>query len=80
MSPVQVATEKMRRVDHAWLRMEQPTNLMMINGLLLFDQPLDLGEVRQVLVERLLTIPRFRQRVAPSEKRQGFSWDCVCTL
>ncbi|NHZ73244.1 MAG: wax ester/triacylglycerol synthase family O-acyltransferase [Nitrospirae bacterium] len=74
MSPVQVATEKMRRVDHAWLRMDEPANLMMINGLLFFDQPLDLGEVRQVLLERLLTIPRFRQRVAPSEKGQGYSW------
>ncbi len=74
MSPVQVSPEKMKRVDHAWLRMDEPDNLMMINGVLFFDQPLVLEEVKQVLEERLLVIPRLRQRVAQSGRRQRFSW------
>ncbi|MGB5659166.1 MAG: wax ester/triacylglycerol synthase family O-acyltransferase [Thermoanaerobaculia bacterium] len=73
MSPVQVATEKMSGVDHAWLRMDEPANLMMINGLLFFDDPLDLKTVKRALEERLISIPRFRQRVVPSGK-QRFSW------
>jgi WS/DGAT/MGAT family acyltransferase len=50
-------------VDVAWLQMEDPTNLMMVTGLLLFDQPLDPVRIRGVLEQRLLGFPRFRQRV-----------------
>jgi len=50
-------------VDAAWLRMEDPTNLMMVTGILLFDDPLDLGRVRHVLEDRLLPFHRFHQRV-----------------
>ena len=32
----------MSRVDTAWLRMERPTNLMMITGVMMFDEPLDI--------------------------------------
>ena len=74
MSGVQVVTEKMRGVDHAWLRMDEPANLMVINGLLFFDDPLDLATVRRVLEERFVTIPRFRQRVVPTRKSRRFSW------
>ncbi len=56
-------TEALRSVDFAWLRMDEPANLMIINGALVFDQPLDPGRVRELLRERLLSIPRFRQRV-----------------
>lgn len=75
MSRVQVATEKMRPVDHAWLRMDEPANLMMINGVLFFDRPLVLDEVKRVLGERLLEIPRFQQRVVPTTRGQRFSWE-----
>jgi WS/DGAT/MGAT family acyltransferase len=50
-------------VDAAWLRMEDPTNLMMVTGVLLFDGRLDVDRVRSVVAERLLAFPRFRQRV-----------------
>lgn len=49
-------------VDIAWLRMDDPTNLMMINGVLVFDQPLSRDDLARVLEARLLRIPRFRQR------------------
>ena len=75
MSRVQVATEKMRPVDHAWLRMDEPANLMMINGLLFFDRPLVLDEVKRALGERLLEIPRFQQRVVATTRGQRFSWE-----
>ncbi len=58
------ATQPLTAVDRAWLRMDEPTNLMLINGVLLFDEPLSLDAVKQVVEERLLSIPRFRQRVA----------------
>lgn len=53
----------MTGVDRAWLRMDEPANLMMINGVLLFDEPVDHGRLRDVLERRLLTVNRFRQRV-----------------
>ncbi|HEY7201851.1 MAG TPA: wax ester/triacylglycerol synthase domain-containing protein, partial [Candidatus Dormibacteraeota bacterium] len=51
-------------IDAAWLRMEDPTNLMMVTGVLLFDGRLQPGRLRSVIEERLLAFPRFRQRVA----------------
>ena len=50
-------------IDHAWLRMDDPTNLMIINGVLVLGAPLDRERLRRLLGERLLPIPRFRQRV-----------------
>ena len=32
--------EPMSRVDTAWLRMERPTNPMMITGVLMFAEPM----------------------------------------
>jgi diacylglycerol O-acyltransferase len=50
-------------VDAAWLRMEDPTNLMMVTGILVFPEPLDHRRVRTTLEKRLLRFDRFRQRV-----------------
>lgn len=50
-------------VDNAWLRMEDPTNLMMITGVFLFEEPLEMARLKKVVEERLLTYRRFRQRV-----------------
>ena len=50
-------------VDAAWLRMEDPTNLMMVTGILVFDEPLDVRRLRATLERRLLVFERFRQRV-----------------
>jgi diacylglycerol O-acyltransferase / wax synthase len=57
----------MSSADAAWLHMDRPTNLMVINAVLLFDQPLDIDRVKRVCAERLIgRFPKFRQRVVES--------------
>jgi Thioredoxin/Wax ester synthase-like Acyl-CoA acyltransferase domain len=54
--------------DLARLNMDRPTNLMVINAVLLFDQPVDWERVKQITQRRLVDrYPRFRQRVAESQ-------------
>jgi len=55
--------ERMSSVDTAWLRMDTPTNLMMIVGVLMFSTPLDFARLKRTLEFRLLRYRRFRQRV-----------------
>lgn len=50
-------------VDAAWLRMEDPTNLMMVSGILTFKEPVDFASLRAVIKKRLLQFDRFRMRV-----------------
>ena len=51
-------------VDAAWLKMEDPTNLMMVTGVLTFSRPIDVGYLKALVETRLLQFERFRQRVA----------------
>jgi WS/DGAT/MGAT family acyltransferase len=60
----------MSPVDVAWLRMESPTNLMVVTGLLLFGRPLDYARVRATIETRLLEYRRFRQRVVRRGSRR----------
>jgi WS/DGAT/MGAT family acyltransferase len=55
--------QPMTSVDRAWLRMGDGTNLMQINGVLALDGPLALDRFKDIVRRRLLTVPRFRQRV-----------------
>ena len=57
------ARERMSPVDLAWLRMERPTNLMMIVGVHLYGGPVDLDRLERQLGERLAAHSRFRQCV-----------------
>lgn len=58
------AREKMRNVDKAWLDMDSPTNLMVINGVMLFDDVIDFERFSTLIEVRLLNrYRRFRQRV-----------------
>ncbi|MGB2248908.1 MAG: WS/DGAT/MGAT family O-acyltransferase [Alcanivorax sediminis] len=66
--------EPMSAVDTAWLRMENDNNLMMIQTVLLLEGPLDLGRLRSVLEQRLLSFSRFRQRVV-MEKEHAYWQD-----
>jgi diacylglycerol O-acyltransferase / wax synthase len=54
--------EKISGVDTAWLRMEHPTNLMMIVGVMMFDRKLALRQVKRILQARWLGFRRFRQK------------------
>src|SRR5690349_13261134 len=67
--------EKMSSADAAWLRMDRPTNRMVINSLLLFDQPVDWERVRAIVEERLVApYPRFSQKVAQTGGPRGGIW------
>ena len=46
-------TESLSSVDVAWYQMEDPTNLMMITGLIVFDEPIDYERLRATLETRL---------------------------
>lgn len=59
-------------VDLAWYRMEDPTNLMMITGIFIFDGPVDFERLRATLDLRFVQrFPRFRQRIVPKRSRLG---------
>ncbi len=54
--------EKMSAVDTAWLRMDRPTNLMMIVGVMIFNQRMDFDRLRNTVAARLVgRYRRFRQ-------------------
>jgi len=56
-------SERLSTVDTAWLRMDRPTNLMMICGVMMLDGQPDLQHLRSVIENRMLCFHRFRQRV-----------------
>ena len=60
--PKRLRQQPMSRVDTAWLRMERPTNLMMITGVLMFETPMALPKLKQVIRQRFLAYPRFGQK------------------
>ena len=73
-APVQPRpAQPLSAVDHAWLRMDRPTNLMMINGVLVVEGTLDRERLREVIAERILVLPRFRQRIVRRKGRP--SWE-----
>lgn len=65
--------ERISGVDTAWLRMEHPTNLMMIVGVMMFERRLRLADVRRTIESRFLAFPRFRQRAV--QDASGAYWE-----
>src|SRR5260370_30854682 len=59
----------MSSVDAAWLGMEDPTNLMMVTGLLMLDGKIDPKRLRMLLDARLAPFGRFHQRVVRPRTR-----------
>jgi diacylglycerol O-acyltransferase len=59
----------MASIDAAWLGMEDPTNLMMVTGVLALAGKVDLKRLRLVLDRRLTPFARFRQRVVRPRSR-----------
>ena len=64
--------EPMSRVDTAWLRMERPTNPMMITGVMMFAEPMSLVQLKRVVQQRFLSYARFRQK--PVDGATGAQW------
>src|SRR2546428_9863820 len=61
----------MSSVDAAWLGMEDPTNLMMVTGVLALDGKVDIKRLRALLDKRLAPFGRFHQRVVRPRMRAG---------
>lgn len=64
-------TENLSPVDAAWLHMEDPTNLMMVTSVLMFDQVIDFDDLKTTIEHRLLKFDRFKQRIV--DTKQPFS-------
>ena len=58
-----IASERMSRVDTAWLRMDNEVNLMMIVGVWLLQPALDYEKLCERVAAKLLSYERFRQKV-----------------
>jgi WS/DGAT/MGAT family acyltransferase len=52
----------MSGVDTAWLRMERPTNLMMISGVIITEQAIELDDLVATFEDKFLAFHRFRQK------------------
>ena len=63
---------RLSSADAAWLHMDRPTNLMVINSVLLFDQPVDWERAKEITQRRLVDrYPRFREKVVDSRRPFG---------
>ncbi|HVT19159.1 MAG TPA: wax ester/triacylglycerol synthase family O-acyltransferase [Thermoanaerobaculia bacterium] len=60
-------SELLSGVDNAWLRMDEPANLMQINGVLVLEERVEVEAIKAIVRQRLLPIPRFRQLVVAGE-------------
>jgi len=58
--------ESMRKVDTAWLRMESPSNLMMITGMMFLDKLPSYDNFLEILENNFLSYRRFRQKAVIS--------------
>lgn len=64
--------ERMSSVDVAWLRMDRPSNLMVICGVFVFSERVDFARLKSTLAKRFLSFPRFCQR--PVQTPAGYEW------
>ena len=64
--------ERISNVDTAWLRMDRPSNLMQIVGVMLFDGMLDFERLKLAVEKRLLAHRRFVQCVVADGT--GYCW------
>lgn len=65
--------EPISKVDTAWLRMEQPTNLMMITGIMTLNGAVDYERLVRTVEARFLSFRRFRQKAV--EHTSGANWE-----
>ena len=72
LMPKNQDSERISGIDTAWLRMERPTNLMMITGVMIFAERLAYERLREVVESRFLKYRRFAQRAV--QKTAGAVW------
>jgi diacylglycerol O-acyltransferase len=66
-----MARQRMSTTDSVFLTLEDPTNLMMITGVMVLGAPLDRARLRATIERRLLAFDRFPQRAVASRWRRG---------
>lgn len=64
--------EPMAKVDTAWLRMESPSNLMMITGVIVLSEQVDFAHFKRAIADRFLAFPRFKQKAVAQPS--GYWW------
>ena len=64
--------ESMSSVDVAWLRMDRPSNLMVICGVLAMHERIPMARLSRTVASRFLRYPRFRQR--PVKVASAYQW------
>lgn len=47
--------KKLSYADHAWLRMDDPLNPMVITGLMIFDKPLEYDGLKAVVENSIIS-------------------------
>ncbi|MBF0232512.1 MAG: wax ester/triacylglycerol synthase family O-acyltransferase [Desulfamplus sp.] len=56
-------SETMTNADNFWLCMDDPVNLMVITGVMEFEEPLDYNRLYATIDTRLACFPRFKKKV-----------------
>ena len=64
-------TQRMSRVDTAWLRMDNDVNLMMIVGVWLLQPGITYEALCERIQDKLLKYPRFHQKVVQDAAANG---------
>src|SRR5215467_7120316 len=64
--------ESMSSVDVAWLRMDRPSNLMVICGVLILQDRVPISRLRSTVAKRFLRFTRFAQTPVPAAG--GYQW------
>lgn len=63
--------QSMSTTDSVCLALEDPTNLMMVPGVMILGAPVDHARLGATIDRRLLQFDRFRQRIVRSRLRRG---------
>jgi diacylglycerol O-acyltransferase len=61
----------MSNMDSVFLHLEDPTNLMMITGVMILGTPVDRTRLKTTIADRLLSFDRFRRRAVASRWSRG---------
>ncbi len=68
---VDIRREPVASVDSAWLRMDEPGNLMVVNAVIVLSEPVSFERYRDLLASHLPAVPRLRQRIVKSRNTSG---------
>lgn len=72
---VSMHVERLSLADHAWLRMDGPTNPMVITALVTFAERLSMRDLEAFAEHHLLPNVRFRQRLVPGTGLRAARWE-----